>query len=641
MNDGTGTTASATGKPDILQVEDLRVAFRLQGRQIDVVKGVSFRIPAGKTVALVGESGSGKTVISQTIMGLLPKSGMITGGSILFNDPAKPGAPPIDITAFARDGKSMRSLRGGRIGMIFQEPMSSLSPVHTVGNQIEEALRLHQPVAHGKAREVTEHMLHLVGFKNPKRAYSMFSFELSGGLRQRAMLAMALICRPALLVADEPTTALDVTIQAQVLQLMRDLQRELGMAILMITHDLGVVANMADEVVVVYHGEVMEAGSADDIFRRPTHPYLRALMKAVPHFDMKPGERLTALRNEREDLSAIADARKPRADPASPPLLEVRNLRKIYKVKSQGWLSRKSEPMVAVDDVSFDIMRGECLGLVGESGCGKTSVSKLIMRAIRADGGSVTFNDGTKPIDVLGLRGAEERAFRQHVQMIFQDPVSSLSPRMTVLNILSEPLEIHGWKSHEERVQRVQALMSAVGLDRRFLNRYPHSFSGGQRQRIGIARALALNPDLIICDEPVSALDVSVQAQVLNLLKDLQRELGLTFLFISHNLAVVDYVADRIAVLAHGRIVEIAPRAVLFRDPVHSYTKALLAAVPFPDLDRPLDFTRLAGKSASDPARWAKAFQDEGRPEALKPLDLGQGHFVLARPEADMRELAA
>ena len=634
-------TGQDPAKSDILQVDDLRVAFRLQGRQIDVVKGVSFRIPAGKTVALVGESGSGKTVISQTVMGLLPKAGMITGGSILFNDPKTPGEPAIDITHFARDGKSMRSLRGGRIGMIFQEPMSSLSPVHTIGNQIEEALRLHQPVPHGTAREATEHMLHLVGFKNPSRAYSMYSFELSGGLRQRAMLAMALICRPALLVADEPTTALDVTIQAQVLQLMRDLQRELGMAILMITHDLGVVANMADEVVVIYHGEVMEAGSADDIFRRPAHPYLKALMKAVPHFDMKPGERLTALRNEREDLSALADARKPRADPAGAPLLSVRNLRKIYKVKSRGWLRRKSEPFVAVDDVSFDIMRGECLGLVGESGCGKTSVSKLIMRAIRADGGSVTFNDGANAVDVLALRGAAERDFRRHVQMIFQDPVSSLSPRMTVLNILSEPLEIHGKGSAEERVHRVQSLMSAVGLDRRFLNRYPHSFSGGQRQRIGIARALALNPDLIICDEPVSALDVSVQAQVLNLLKDLQRELGLTFLFISHNLAVVDYVADRIAVLAHGRIVEIAPRALLFRDPVHSYTKALLAAVPFPDLDRPLDFGTLTGKSASDPTKWAKAFQDEGRPELLQPIDLGGGHVVLARPEADVRDLAA
>ena len=629
-------------KPDILLVDQLKVSFRLQNRWVEVVKGVSFRVPAGKTVALVGESGSGKTVISQAIMGLLPKkTGAITGGSICFNDPAKPGEPPTDIAAMLRDGKTIRSLRGGRIGMIFQEPMSSLSPVHTVGNQIEEALRLHQPVPHGQARGKTEHMLDLVGFKKPTQAYDTYPFELSGGLRQRAMLAMALICRPALLIADEPTTALDVTIQAQVLKLMRDLQRELGMAILMITHDLGVVANMADEVVVVYHGEIMEAGCAEDIFRRPGHPYLKALMKAVPHFDMKPGERLVALRNEKEDVSALANTRKaPEASPNTP-LLSVRNLRKVYRIKSQGWISRKSEPLVAVDDVSFDIMRGECLGLVGESGCGKTSVSKLIMRAMKADGGSVTFHDGDKDTDVLALRGDAERAFRSRVQMIFQDPVSSLSPRMTVLNILNEPLEIHGQGTSRERIERIGDLMSAVGLDRRFLNRYPHSFSGGQRQRIGIARALALNPDLIICDEPVSALDVSVQAQVLNLMKDLQKKLGLTYLFISHNLAVVDYVADRIAVLAHGRIVEIAPRALLFREPVHSYTKALLAAVPFPDLDRPLDFNRLAGRSASDPSKWAPAFRDEGRPESLVSIDLGNGHMVLARPGADVRELAA
>ena len=458
------------------------------------------------------------------------------------------------------------------------------------------------------------------------------------------MLAMALICRPALLIADEPTTALDVTIQAQVLNLMRKLQRDFGMAILLITHDLGVVANMADEVVVVYHGQIMEAGTADDIFRRPAHPYLQALMKAVPHFDMKPGERLTALRNEKEDLSSLARANAGRPQgPSEVPLLSVRNLRKTYKVKAKGssWLHRRSEQFVAVDDVSFDIKRGECLGLVGESGCGKTSVSKLIMRAMKADSGSVTFNDGSGPIDVLALRRGPGRQFRQRIQMIFQDPVSSLSPRMTVLNILREPLEIHGKGDPAAQIKRVGDLMAAVGLDRRFLNRYPHSFSGGQRQRIGIARALALNPDLVICDEPVSALDVSVQAQVLNLLKDLQRELGLTFLFISHNLAVVDYVADRIAVLAHGRIVEIAPRAVLFRNPVHSYTKTLLAAVPFPDLDRPLDFNRLATKGASDPDRWAPAFRDEGRPGSLMSIDLGEGHFVLARPEVDMRELAA
>ena len=295
---------------------------------------------------------------------------------------------------------------------------------------------------------------------------------------------------------------------------------------------------------------------------------------------------------------------------------------------------------MAVDEVSFDIRRGECLGLVGESGSGKTSVSKLIMRALKADAGTVTFDDGTgAPIDVLGLRGDARRAFRARMQMIFQDPVSSLSPRMTVLNVLREPLEIHGIGTADEQIERVGHLLTAVGLDRRFLNRYPHSFSGGQRQRIGIARALALNPDLIICDEPVSALDVSVQAQVLNLLKDLQRELGLTYLFISHNLAVVDYVADRIAVLANGRIVELAPREMLFRHPAHPYTKALLKAVPFPDLDHPLDFAAVAERGASNPKNWAPQFVADSASEPLRPIDLGDGHSVLARSNVDRKEL--
>ncbi len=612
----------------------------MQGGIAEIVKGVSFRVPAGKTVALVGESGSGKTVISQTVMGLLPKNGVVLGGSLTFTDPKAPDAP-IDLATLRRDGPEIRALRGSRMGMIFQEPMSSLSPVHTIGSQIREALILHRQSSAEQMRDEVRHMLKLVGFKDPARAYKMYPFELSGGLRQRAMLAMALICRPALLIADEPTTALDVTIQAQVLNLMRDLQAELGMAILLITHDLGVVANMADEVVVVYHGEITEAGTASDLFRHPRHPYLKALLKALPTFDMKQGERLVALRDSGADLQRLVPMRKAKAQAQEAPLLSVRNLRKSFTIKAGGFLTTRRDSVVAVDDVSFDIRRGECLGLVGESGCGKTSLSKLMMRAMKPDRGSILFNDGTREIDVLALKGAELRAFRPRLQMIFQDPVSSLSPRMTVLNLIREPLEIHGVGSPQEQVERVGDLMAAVGLDRRFLNRYPHSFSGGQRQRISIARTLAMNPDLIICDEPVSALDVSVQAQVLNLLKDLKRELGLTYLFISHNLAVVDYIADRIAVLAHGRIVEIAPRHLLFSKPVHSYTKALMRAVPYPDLDRPLDLRLIAGRSASDPASWAPEFRDEGDPSSVTPIDLGEGHVVLARPSADRRDLLA
>ncbi|OJY35482.1 MAG: ABC transporter ATP-binding protein, partial [Rhizobiales bacterium 65-9] len=549
---------------DLLRIDDLRISFDLRGQAHEVVKGVSMRIPPGKTVALVGESGSGKTVISQAIMGLLPKAGSITGGRILFRDPKAPDQE-IDIAKEPTDGLVMQGLRGGRIGMIFQEPMSSLSPIHTIGDQIEEALRLHRDLPKKEAHDATVEMLDLVGFRNPASDYNRYSFELSGGLRQRAMLAMALICHPALLIADEPTTALDVTIQAQVLKLMKTLQRDIGMAILLITHDLGVVANMADEVVVIYQGELMEMGPVEDLFRRPGHPYLKALLRASPHFDMAEGERLVALREIKLQTSPQAERRRPAAQDA--PLLDVRHLRKVYQTRKSGWLGGKADSIVAVDDVSFTIRQGECLGLVGESGSGKTTVGNILMRARKPDGGSITYTDEDGVVDVLALEGRELAEFRPKMQMIFQDPVSSLSPRMTTFDIIREPLIIQKKYGVREQRDRVEELMKVVGLDPRFLNRYPHSFSGGQRQRIGIARALALDPRLIICDEPVSALDVSVQAQVLNLLKDLQASLGLTYLFVSHNLAVVHYMAERIAVMARGRLVEIAPREALFRKP--------------------------------------------------------------------------
>ncbi|MBB3610177.1 peptide/nickel transport system ATP-binding protein [Rhizobium sp. BK602] len=622
-----------------MRIENLDVAFSIYGDKLRVVKNANLRVLPGKVTALVGESGSGKSIISQSIMGILPTPAQASG-RILFTDPLD--GRTTDILQLPRDGVEIRQLRGARMANIFQEPMTSLSPLHTVGNQISEALRIHDPASSkAEQREKTEEMLSLVGFQNPQRTFDMYPFELSGGMRQRAMIAMALICNPALLIADEPTTALDVTIQAQILGLLRNLQQKFNMAILLITHDLGVVANMADEVVVIYHGEIMEAGPVETIFRQPKHRYLKALMSAVPHFDMKPGERLKSLRDVPVNLGTFSGKKKAKADVAAAPevLLSVRNLSKTYTSKGSGLFGRREGTTFrAVDDVSFDIRRGECLGLVGESGCGKTTVSKILMRAVTADGGSVSFDDGDGKIDVLAAKGDALMDLRTKIQMVFQDPVSSLSPRMTIRNILSEPLEIHGHGDSAERQEKVKGLMQAIGLDQHYLSRYPHSFSGGQRQRIGIARALALGPKLLILDEPVSALDVSVQAQILNLLKDLQKQLGLTYLFISHNLAVVDYMADRIAVMARGRIVEIAPREIILRDPVHPYTRSLLAAVPFPDLDRPLDFSALNSEGPAAKQSWGPQFA-ESEDGDLAYADLGGGHFVRARRGADVQEL--
>ena len=627
---------------DILSVHDLKVYLSVDAGTVKAVDGVSFRIPEARTVALVGESGSGKSMVAQAIMGILPRVARIEGGEILFTDPAHPGTT-IDISRLDPEAAPMRALRGGRISIIFQEPMTALSPLHTIGNQIEEALSLHRDLGKTERRDAVIQMLRLVGFPDPVKAEHTYPFELSGGLRQRAMIAMALVCRPALLIADEPTTALDVTIQAQILQLIQQLQRELRMAVLMITHDLGIVANMADEVVVMYHGRIMESGTAEDIFRDAQHPYLKALVKAVPRFNMAPGERLTPIREVEmaTDIHLVRERDKaaPLARAGDRPLLEVRRLTKRFTTrKTSIFGSRPGGQVVAVDDVSFQVGVGECLGLVGESGCGKTTASKMIMRSLVPDGGEILFNDRGIDRDVLALAGKELFDYRRKVQFVFQDPFSSLNPRMTVFDIISEPLVIHGIGEAEERFERVKELMMLVGLDVRFLRRYPHSFSGGQRQRIGIARALALSPELLILDEPVSALDVSVQAQVLNLMLDLRKELNLTYIFISHNLAVVHYIADRIAVMCAGRLVEVGPFAELFRRPVHPYTRALLAAVPEPDLEHKLDFDALMEGKASDPLAWPKPFGLAGHP-AMQMLDLGHGHSVRAHASADAREL--
>jgi peptide/nickel transport system ATP-binding protein len=617
----------------LLSIRGLAIDFAPEAGRFRAVDGLSFDIPKGKTVALVGESGSGKSVTAQAILGILPKVAVIGEGSVVFNDPASADVP-IDITALEPDSEAMRALRGGRIAMIFQEPMTSLSPLHTIGDQVSEALMVHADVSQAVAREKAMEVFARVGFPDPKRALNTYPFELSGGLRQRAMIAMALITRPALLIADEPTTALDVTTQAQILDLIKELQAETGMSVLLITHDLGVVANVADEVVVMYRGRVMEAGSRDDIFRRAEHPYLQALMRAVPRFAMAPDERLTPIREVK--TSALARTGMVKRDAPNGPILKVEQLSKTFTLRA-GWFSGRKRVIHAVNGVNLNLPAGTTLGLVGESGCGKTTVSKMIMRAMQPDSGRVLFDDGTGPRDVHHLDGEALTSYRRTVQFVFQDPFSSLNPRMTVYEILTEPLRIHDIGNSDQRYERAQQLLDMVGLDKRSLRRYPHSFSGGQRQRLGIARALALEPRVLICDEPVSALDVSVQAQVLNLLKDLQKALGLSYLFVSHNLAVVDYIADTIAVMCRGYIVEEAPKVALFRNPVHPYTQALLSAVPDPDPDRPLDFHKLRTDRFSHPTEWPAPYRlDHGETGVMTEIE--PGHKV--RLGAAAREAA-
>ncbi len=614
---------------NILEIDGLTIDFKTDEGSVRAVDGASFTIGNNRTVALVGESGSGKSVIAQAIMGILPESARITGGHIRFHDPAAPG-DVIDIAGLDRSGPAMRTIRGNRIAIIFQEPMTSLSPIHTIGDQIGEAVILHNKVGRADARRLTAEMLRLVHFPDPERALDTYPFELSGGLRQRAMIAMALVCRPAVLIADEPTTALDVTIQAEILKLIREVQTELQMSVLMITHDFGVVANVADDVVVIYHGRIMESGAAADLFGDPRHDYLKALLKAVPRFDMEESERLVPIRPiEAKPGDFMMQARTRETGERGRPLLTVEHISKSFSLRKSGFFGAGARKVKALDGVSFSIDRGECLGLVGESGSGKSTTARAILRAFSVDSGRILFDrDGTMT-DISTLAGDDLMAYRRAVQLIFQDPFSSLNPRMTVFEILSEPFVIHGIGKAEERAERVRELMRLVGLDPRFLSRYPHSFSGGQRQRIGIARALALRPQLVLCDEPVSALDVSVQAQILNLLKDLRDALGLTYLFVSHNLAVVDYIADRIAVMCRGRLVELAPTRELVDNPQHPYTQALLQAVPEPSLEDKLDFDALSAAKASDPAAWPAPFTVT---ETTDPVlvEMAPGHYVAA-----------
>ncbi len=612
----------------LLSIQNLRVQFRIHDSLVDIIRGVSFDIQRGETVALVGESGSGKSVIARTIMGILPEIADPFNGRILFS---KTPEEQVDLLSLNPDGAAMREHRGGNISMIFQEPMVSLSPLHTVGDQVSEALHLHRKMSSQEGKSTCIDMLELVGFHNPEHAFKSYPFELSGGMRQRAMIAMALICRPALLIADEPTTALDVTIQAQILKLMRDLQQKLGMAVLMITHDLGVVANVADKVVVVYQGDVMESGTAKQIFSAPGHRYTQALLRAVPTICVGKQPKLQPLREVHAEVGEFLkrkrndhpiDAPKQSAD-----ILKIENLTKTFASRASAWsLGKQAPAVVAVDDVSLTIKRGESLGLVGESGSGKSTLGKLIARAIAPDSGNIVYFDKNQPLNVEKLQGDSLFQYRCKVQYMFQDPVGSLNPSMTVFDIIREPMVIHQLGDHDYQIERCKELMGLVGLDPRYLRRYPHSFSGGQRQRIGIARALALQPDLLICDEPVSALDVSIQAQVLNLMRDLQEELGLSYLFISHNLAVVDYIADRVAVMYRGKLVEIAPSEHLFEQAGHPYTQSLLKAIPVADLNKPLAFDELAKIQSEE--SWPDQFSLKSKPKPFL-IETSPGHYIL------------
>jgi peptide/nickel transport system ATP-binding protein len=582
----------------LLEVEALTIGF---GKAEPVVRDVSFSVQQGQTLALVGESGSGKTLTCRSALRILPETAQVRGGSVTyFGDK---GA--VNLTEASE--RRLRRIRGDRIAMIFQEPMRSLSPLHRLGNQVAEVLHLHRNIGRAEAKRRVLEQFDKVGFPDPERTWRSYPFEMSGGMRQRAMIAMAMVAQPELLIADEPTTALDVTTQAQVLGLIKTLQAETGMAVILVTHDLGVVANMAERVVVMHRGRVMESGSAADVLGAPAHGYTAKLFAAAP---MIP-----------------ASARPVRALPHDDLILDLKDITKTYRMRAGGW--RKPRKIMACRDVNLKLQRGKTLAVVGESGSGKTTCARIALGSERPDpGGEIIFTpDPAGPsLQVHDMTPAERVSFQRQAQMVFQDPYSSLSPRMRVLGALTEPMDIHGIGSKSDRVDKAAEMLRWVGLDPDMLRRYPHAFSGGQRQRLSIARALTLDPKLLICDEPTSALDVSVQEQILTLLENIRERAGLSYLFISHDLAVVARIADEVAVMRAGVIVEQAPPDTLFYNPQHPYTKALIAAQPEPDISRPIDL-QLVAKGAGAPTSWPELFRFDGSSApALREME--PGHMV-------------
>jgi ABC-type glutathione transport system ATPase component len=600
-----------TDTAPIARIQSLRVEFQTKDGPVVGVENVSFDIHPGETVCVVGESGSGKSVSSLSLMRLVEfGGGQIAGGKLLFES-AKGGQ--IDLAATSQD--QMRGIRGNEIGMIFQEPMTALNPVFTVGKQLTEGLRLHKGMSRAQAEARALELMKQVRIPEAEKRLTQYPHELSGGMRQRVVIAMALACEPRLLIADEPTTALDVTIQAEILALMDRLKRETGTAVMFITHDMAVVAQMADRVVVMYRGKKVEEGTVEDIFENPQHPYTKALLAAVPKLGEMTGkdypEPMKLLGSEDKDIVPIKGTDEV--------LLTVRGLTTRFPVTG-GLLRRRVANVHAVEDLSFSINKGQTLSLVGESGCGKSTAGRSILRLVEPMSGEITL--GGK--DIMALNAHDLRMARLDMQMIFQDPFASLNPQMGLADQVAEPIHNYGTLKGAAVMERVEMLFDRVELPRSFMRRFPHELSGGQRQRVAIARALALNPKLIIADEAVSALDVSVQAQVLNLMMELQAELELSFLFISHDMAVVERVSHHVGVMYLGRIVEIGPRREVFENPQHPYTQALMKAVPIADprrrkSEKDLDFKPIP--SPIHPASYV------AQPSVYR--DLGQGHKVL------------
>ncbi|WP_271853377.1 ABC transporter ATP-binding protein [Planococcus maritimus] len=554
---------------NILQVTDLHVAFQTEEEEFEAVRGISFNLKKGETLGIVGESGSGKSVTARSIMRLLPSPpAYIKEGSVTF----------LGEDLAYKSEKEMEAVRGRDIGMIFQDPMTSLNPTLSIGRQIAESLIKHQNMAKTQAEKRAMEILKLVGIRGGETRFHQYPHEFSGGMRQRVMIAIAIACEPTLLIADEPTTALDVTIQAQILNLMKDIQRRMDTSIILITHDLGVVAGMCDRIAVMKQGEIVETGTTQEIFENPKHPYTQKLLNALPRLDEKK-------KPKRPPLQPLA---KPNA-----PLLEVKSLKQHFDMG-------KGNTVKAVDDISFFIKPGETLGLVGESGSGKSTTGRAILRLHEPTDGQVLYEG----MSVNRLSKKEMKTMRRHMQMIFQDPYSSLNPRMKVMDIIGQALDLHKLSANKKaRKERIIELLELVGLDQSHAYRYPHEFSGGQRQRIGIARALAVEPKFIVCDEPLSALDVSIQAQIVELLEDLQQRFGLTYLFIAHDLSMVKHISDRVAVMYAGKIVELADSEELYSNPQHAYTKSLLAAIPIPDpkIESQKKRTLMAERAEDDP----------------------------------------